>query len=87
VVTDVDGETAEDGGGISSLLPDKGRSSSVEKLLKVDFSRFEDGDMLGPVSQNSKSARIQCTLTFERSFRRRRQVGPFRSCEENEHGA
>lgn len=43
VVTDVDGETAEEGGGISSFLPECARSS---KLLNVDLSRFEDGDML-----------------------------------------
>jgi len=67
VVTDVDGETAEDGGGISSLLPDKARSSSVEKLLKVDFSRFEDGDMLGLVSQNSNSPRIAHLRTLASS--------------------
>jgi hypothetical protein len=40
VVTDADGETAEEGGGNSA------KSSMVEKLLKVDLSRFEDGDML-----------------------------------------
>jgi hypothetical protein len=43
VVTDVDGDTAADAGGISSLLA---RSSIVEKLLNVDLSRFDDGDML-----------------------------------------
>jgi hypothetical protein len=48
VLTDVDGDgdTAEDGGGICSLLPDCARSSMVEKLLNVDLSRLEDGDML-----------------------------------------
>jgi hypothetical protein len=52
VVTDVDvdGEAAEDHGGIcsSSLLPDCARPSMVEKLLKlnVDLSRLEDGDTL-----------------------------------------
>ena len=48
VVTDVDGDgdAAEDGGGICSLLPDCARSSRVEKLLNVDLSRLEDGDML-----------------------------------------
>lgn len=50
VVTDVDGETADEGGGISSLLPESARSSMVEKLLKVDLSRFEDGDMLWGLS-------------------------------------
>jgi hypothetical protein len=53
VVTDVDGDTAQDGGGINSLLTEWVRSSTVEKLLNVDLSRFEEGDMLGvlPVSQ------------------------------------
>ena len=53
VVTDIDGDgdAAEDGGGICSLLPDCTRSSTVEKLLNVDLSRLEDGDMLMPVSQ------------------------------------
>jgi hypothetical protein len=56
VVTDVDGETAEEGGGISSLLPKCARSSTVEKLLNVDLSRFEDGDMLRDTCQpDSKS--------------------------------
>jgi hypothetical protein len=40
VVIDVDGETAADGGGKCA------RSSIVEKLLNVDLSRFDDGDML-----------------------------------------
>ena len=40
VVTDADGETAVEGGGIGA------RSSIVEKLLNVDLSRLEDGDML-----------------------------------------
>ena len=48
VVTDIDGDgdAAEDGGGKSSLLPDCTRSSMVEKLLNVDLSRLEDGNML-----------------------------------------
>ena len=46
VVTDVDGETAADRGGINSLLPECARSSMVEKLPKVDLSRFDDGDKL-----------------------------------------
>jgi len=61
VVTDVDGETAAEGGGISSLLPECARSSMVEKLLKVDLSRFEDGDILwSQISQISKSAELVC---------------------------
>ena len=40
VVTDADGETAAEGGGIGA------RSSIVEKLLNVDLSRLDDGDML-----------------------------------------
>jgi hypothetical protein len=46
VVTDADGETAAEGGGIGSILLIRIRSSIVEKLLNVDFSRLEDGDML-----------------------------------------
>jgi hypothetical protein len=48
VVTDVDGDgdAAEDGGGICSLLPDCAKSSMVEELLNVDLSRLEDGNML-----------------------------------------
>ena len=49
VVTDADGETAAEGGGIGSMLLIRARSSMVEKLLNVDLSRLEDGDMLcGP---------------------------------------
>ena len=51
VVTDVDREGAKDGGGICSLPTDCVRSSMVEKLLNVDLSRLEDGDMLMPISQ------------------------------------
>jgi hypothetical protein len=62
VVTDIDGDgdTAEDGGGICSfsLLPYCARSSMVEKLLNVDLSRLEDGDMLIDAGQpDLKSAR------------------------------
>jgi hypothetical protein len=46
VVTDAEGETAAEGGGIGSMLLIRARSSIVEKLLNVDFSRLEDGDML-----------------------------------------
>lgn len=78
VVTDVDGDTASDGGGINSLLPESARSSMVEKLLNVDFSRFEDGDMLccGPVSHIFQTPlnTIHSALTSARSPRRRRQV-------------
>jgi hypothetical protein len=76
VVMDVDGETAADTGGITSWLPGCASSSIVEKLLNVDLSRFEDGDMLCRLSSAhrfSKSAGI--ALTSERSLRRRRQVG------------
>jgi hypothetical protein len=56
VVKDVDGDG--DGGGICSLLPDCARSSMVEKLLNVDLSRLEDGDMLIDAGQPGlKSAR------------------------------
>lgn len=51
VVTDAVGDAAEDGGGIWSLLPECARSSMVEKLLNVDLSRLEDGDMLTLVSR------------------------------------
>ena len=71
VVTDIDGDgdAAEDGGGICSLLPDCARSSMVEKLLNVDLSRLEDGDMLMPVSQ-IQSPQDHFTLTSERSLPR-----------------
>jgi hypothetical protein len=50
----------------------------VEKLLNVDFSRFEDGDMLccGPVSHIFQTPlnTIHSALTSARSPRRRRQV-------------
>ena len=46
VVVDAHGETAVEGGGIGSLLLGRVRSSTVEKLLNVDFSRLEDGDRL-----------------------------------------
>jgi hypothetical protein len=59
VVTDVDGDTAVDGGGMSSLLP---RSSAVEKLLNVDLSRFEDGDMLMDPAQQSPRESMQAHL-------------------------
>jgi hypothetical protein len=72
VVTDIDGDgdAAEDGGGICSLLPDCARSSMVEKLLNVDLSRLEDGDMLMPVSQIQSPQQHHFTLTSERSLPR-----------------
>ena len=71
MVTDIDGDgdAAEDGGGICSLLPDCARSSMVEKLLNVDLSLLDDGDMLVPVSQ-IKSPQNHSTLTSERSLPR-----------------
>jgi len=41
---DVDGETAAEGGGMGSLR--LVMSSMVEKLLNVDLSRLEEGDIL-----------------------------------------
>ena len=46
VVTDAEGETAAEGGGMGSLLLMRARSSIVEKLLNVDLSRLEEGDIL-----------------------------------------
>jgi hypothetical protein len=80
VVTDVDGETAVDGGGIRSLLPECTRSSTVEKLLNVDLSRFEDGDMLmHPAQPDLKSAKINACSPQNARFLvlvRRRPFGP-----------
>jgi hypothetical protein len=75
VLTDIDGDgdAAEDGGGICSLLPDCARSSMVEKLLNVDLSRLDDGDMLMPVSQ-IKSPQDHPALTSERSLPRPHRV-------------
>ncbi len=44
VVMDVDGETGAEGGGMGSLR--LVMSSMVEKLLNVDLSRLEEGDIL-----------------------------------------
>jgi len=70
VVTDVDGETAEEGGGISSLLPESARSSMVEKLLKVDLSRFEDGDMLRTLASSSSSGGGRLGRVWKRNTER-----------------
>jgi hypothetical protein len=81
VVTDVDGETAVDGGGISSLLLDSARSSTVEKLLNVDLSRFEDGDMLMHAAQPARSFKVRENARSPQNARflvliRRRPFGP-----------
>ena len=91
--TDVGSDTASEGGGISSMLPESARSSMVEKLLKADFSRFEDGDMLccSPVSHIFQTLLV----TIPRSPQHARLVlvvvrwRPFRPCmeKEKEHGA
>ena len=88
VVTDVDGETAADGGGISSLLPECARSSMVEKLLKVDLSRFEDGDILwSQISQISKSAELVLCSPQHTGFVVVVRWRPFRPCMEQERRA
>ena len=63
VVTDADGETAAEGGGIGSMLLIRARSSMVEKLLNVDLSRLEDGDML-----REAPTKVNCYFKSSRFF-------------------
>ena len=63
VVTDADGETAAEGGGIGSMLLIRARSSMVEKLLNVDLSRLEDGDML-----REAPTKVSCYFKSSRVF-------------------
>jgi len=89
VVTEIDGDgdAAEDGGGICSLLPDCARSSMVEKLLNVDLSRLEDGDMLMPVSQIQSPHNIISRSPQNARFLVLIRWRPFEPRMEKEHGA
>src|SRR5258708_30108889 len=76
VVVDGEGETAAEGGGIGWLLLGRVRSSTVEKLLNVDFSRLEDGDKLWDHRVRSFHSKVQSRLlvyTLGYLLRRRRR--------------
>ena len=84
VVTDIDGDgdAAEDGGAICSLLPDCARSSMVEKLLNSAERRLESlgGRRHADAGQpDSKSA-----TSFHAHLR---TLAPFEPRMEKEHGA